>query len=77
MNVAQIEGLILNTKNLELKRSKVSFFKAEYSCERMHPIPKKIQGMTKMTTHEQTTASQLHRNGYLHGKLLASYLPLY
>ena len=49
LNVAQTEGLVLNSKKLELKRPKVSFFGAEYSVDGMHPCPKKIQGITKMT----------------------------
>ena len=32
LNVAQIEGLVLNSKKLELKRPRVSFFGAEYKC---------------------------------------------
>ena len=44
LNVAQLEGLVLNSKKLELKRPKVSFFGAEYSIDGMHPCPKKIQG---------------------------------
>ena len=49
MNVAQLEGLVLNSKKLELKRPKVSFFGAGYSRDGMHPCPKKIQGITEMT----------------------------
>ena len=49
MNVAQLEGLVLNSKKLELKRPRVSFFGAEYSADGMHPCPKKIQGITEMT----------------------------
>ena len=49
LNVAQLEGLVLNSKKLELKRPKVSFFGAEYSVDGMHPCPKKIQGITEMT----------------------------
>ena len=49
LNVAQIEGLVLNSKKLELKRPRVSFFGAEYSADGMHPCPKKIQGTTEMT----------------------------
>ena len=49
LNVAQIEGLVLNSKKLELKRPRVSFFGAEYSADGMHPCPKKIQGKTQMT----------------------------
>ena len=39
----------MNSKKLELKRLRVSFFRAEYSADGMHPCPKKIQGITKMT----------------------------
>ena len=49
LNVAQIEGLVLNSKKLELKLPRVSFFGAEYSADGMHPCPKKIQGITEMT----------------------------
>ena len=49
LNVAQIEGLVLNSKKLELKRPRVSFFGAEYSTDGMHPCLKKIQGITEMT----------------------------
>ena len=49
LNVAQIEGLVLNSKKLELKCPRVSFFGAEYSTDGMHPCPKKIQGITEMT----------------------------
>ena len=49
LNVAQVEVLILNSKKLELKWPRVSFFGAEYSTEGMHPCPKKIQGSTEMT----------------------------
>ena len=49
LNVAQVEWLILNSKILELKHPKASFFGAEYSVEGLHPCPKKIQGITEMT----------------------------
>ena len=59
LNVAQIEGLVLNSKKLELKCPRVSFFGAEYSADGMHPCPKKIQGITEMTppTDKQQLAS--------------------
>ena len=59
LNVAQIEGLVLNSKKLELKRPRVSFFGAEYSADGMHPCLKKIQGITEMTppTDKQQLAS--------------------
>ena len=49
LNVAQVEGLVLNSKKLELKCPRVSFFGAEYSVEGMHPCLKKIQRITEMT----------------------------
>ena len=49
LNVAQVEGLVLNSKKLELKHPRVSFFGVEYSKEGRHPCPKKIQGITEMT----------------------------
>ena len=49
LNIAQIEGLVLNSRKLELKHPRVSFFGAEYSADGMHPCPKKIQGITEMT----------------------------
>ena len=49
LNVAQVEGLALNSKKLELKHPRVSFFGVEYSADSMHPCLKKIQGITEMT----------------------------
>ena len=78
LNVAQIEGLVLNSKKLELKRPRVSFFGAEYSADGMHPCPKKIQGITEMTPpHGQTATGQFHWNGHIHGKLRATSQPSY
>ena len=59
LNVAQIKGLVLNSKKLELKCRRVSFFGAEYSTDGMHPCLKKIQGITEMTppTEKQQLAS--------------------
>ena len=49
LNVCQKEGLVLNSKKLELRRERVTFFGAEYSALGMHPDPKKVQGITEMT----------------------------
>ena len=49
LNVCQKEGLVLNSKKLELQREQVTFFRAEYSAQGMHPDPKKVQGITEMT----------------------------
>ena len=49
LNVCQKEGLVLNSKKLELQRERVTFFGAEYSTLGMHPDPKKVQGITEMT----------------------------
>ena len=48
LNVCQKEGLVLNSKKLELRRERVTFFGAEYSTKGMHPDPKKVQGITEM-----------------------------
>ena len=49
LNICQKEGLVLNSKKLELQRERVTFFGAEYSARGMHPDPKKVQGITEMT----------------------------
>ena len=49
LNVCQKEGLVLNSKKLELRRERVTFFGAEYGAQGMHPDPKKVQGITEMT----------------------------
>ena len=49
LNVCQKEGLVLNSKKLELRRERVTFFRAEYSAQGMHPDPKKVQEITEMT----------------------------
>ena len=49
LNICQKEGLILNSKKLELQRESVTFFGAKYSAQGMHPDPKKVQGITEMT----------------------------
>ena len=49
LNVCQKEGLVLNSKKLELRRECVTFFGAEYSALGMPPDPKKVQGITEMT----------------------------
>ena len=52
LNVCQMEGLCLSSKKLELCRDRVSFFRAIYSREGVHPDPKKIQGIEEMTAPE-------------------------
>ena len=42
LNICQKEGLVLNSKKLELRRERVTFFWAEYSAQGMHPDPKKV-----------------------------------
>ena len=49
LNICQKEGLVLNSKKLELRREQVTFFGAEYSTQGMHPDPKKVQKITEMT----------------------------
>ena len=67
LNVCQKEGLVLNSKKLELRREQVTFFGAEYSTQGMHPDPKKIQGITEMTapTDKQQLQSFLGMVNYM------------
>ena len=59
LNVAEVEGLVLNSKKLELRQTRVSFFGAEYSAEGMHPCLKNIQGITEMTPPKDPMAQPL------------------
>ena len=52
LNVCQMEGLCLSSKKLELRRDRVSFFRAIYSREGVEPDPWKIQGIEEMTAPE-------------------------
>ena len=67
LNVCQKEGLVLNSKKLELRRERVTFFGAEYSARGMHPDPKKVQGITEMTApkHKQQLQSFLGMVNYM------------
>ena len=67
LNVCQKEGLVLNSKKLELQRERVTFFGAEYSAQGMHPDPKKVQGITEMTapTDKQQLQSFLGMVNYM------------
>ena len=63
----QKEGLVLNSKKLELRRERVTSFGAEYSAQGMHPDPKKVQGITEMTapTDKQQLQSFLGMVNYM------------
>ena len=67
LNLCQKEGLVLNSKKLELRRGRVTFFGAEYSAQGMHPDPKKVQGITEMTapTSKQQLQSFLGMVNYM------------
>ena len=67
LNIWQKEGLVLNSKKLELRRERVTFFGAEYSAQGMHPDPKKVQGITEMTvpTDKQQLQSFLGMVNYM------------
>ena len=67
LNICQKEGLILNSKKLDLRRERVTFFGAEYSSQGMHPDPKKVQGITEMTapTDKQQLQSFLGMVNYM------------
>ena len=67
LNVCQKEGFVLNSKKLELRRERVTFFRAAYSAQGMHPDPKKVQGITEMTapTDKQQLQSFLGMVNYM------------
>ena len=67
LNIYQKEGLVLNSKKLELRRERVTFFGAEYSALGMHSDPKKVQGITEMTvpTDKQQLQSFLGMVNYM------------
>ena len=67
LNICQKEGLVLNSKKLELWRERVTFFGAEYSAQGMHPNPKKVKGITEMTapTDKQQLQSFLGMVNYM------------
>ena len=58
---------VLNSKKLELRRERVTFFGAEYSTQGMHPDPKKVQGITEITapTDKQQPQSFLGMVNYI------------
>ena len=64
LNVCQKEGLVLNSKKLELRRERVTFFGAEYSAQGMHPDPHGDD-----SAQGQATTSVFSRYGKLHGDL--------
>ena len=65
LNICQEEGLILNSKKLELHHDRVSFFGAMYGVE---PDPYKIQGIEEMTpTDKQQLQSFLGMVTYMLG----------
>ena len=59
--------MVLNSKKLELRRERVTFFRAEYSAQGMDPDPKKVQGITEMTapTDKQQLQSFLGMVNYM------------
>ena len=67
LNICQKEGLVLNSKKLELQRERVTFFRVEYSAQGMHPDPKKVQGIIEMTapTDKQQQQSFLGMVNYM------------
>ena len=67
LNICQKEGLVLNSKKMELQRERVTFFRAEDGAQGMHPDPKKVQGITKMTvpTDKQQLQSFLGMVNYM------------
>ena len=69
LNICQKEGLVLNSKKLELRRERVTFFRAEYSAQGMHPPQEGPRDHRNDSTHRQATTSVFSRYGKLHGDL--------
>ena len=68
LNVCQKEGLVLKKQEAGTsKRERVTFFRAEYSAQGMHPDPQKVQGITEMTvpTDKQQLQSFLGMVNYM------------
>ena len=78
LNVCQKEGLVLNSKKLELQREQVTFFGAEYSTQGMHPDPKKVQEITEMTApmDKQQLQSFLGMVNYMGPSFQTSHITL-
>ena len=59
--------MVVNSKKLELQRERVTFFRAEYSAQGMHPDPKKVQEITEMIapTDKQQLQSFLGMVNYM------------
>ena len=70
LNVCQKEGLVLNSKKLELRRERVTFFGAEYSATRHASRPQEgPRDHRNDSANGQATASVLSRYGQLHGDI--------
>ena len=66
LNICQKEGLVLNSKKLELRRERVTFFGAEYSASRPQEGPRDHRDDS---AQGQTTTSVFSRYGQLHGDI--------
>ena len=70
LNVCQKEGLVLNSKKLELRRERVTFFGAEYSAQGHASRPQEgPRDHRDDSTNGQATASVFSRYGQLHGDI--------
>ena len=70
LNVCQKEGLVLNSKKLELQRERVTFFRGRVQCTRHASRPQEGSGDHRDdSAHGQATTSVISRYGKLHGDL--------
>ena len=70
LNVCQKEGLVLNSKKLELRRERVTFFGAEYRRTRHASRPQEgPRDHRNDSANGQATTSIIPRYGQLHGDI--------
>ena len=68
LNVCQKEGLVLNSKKMELRRERVTFFGAEYRVHASRP-QEGPRDHRDDSAHGQATTSVFSRYGKLHGDI--------
>ena len=70
LNICQKEGLVLNSKKLELRRERVTFFRAELQRTRHASRPQEgPRDHRDDSAHRQATTTIFSRYGQLHGDI--------
>ena len=73
LSQTMIECLVWNSKKLELKRPKASFFGTECNWRECTACPKLVKDITEITLPRQAIAGQFHWDDYLHVSHLYHY----